>query len=37
MIENLQNEAKDVKLRANIRWNLDDEKCPKTFFKVLES
>ena len=44
MIENLQDElyqienkqAKDAKLRANIRWELEGEKCSKTFFKVLE-
>ena len=44
MIENLKDEtyqlenkqAKDAKLRANIRWELEDEKCSKKFFKVLE-
>ena len=44
MIKNLQDElylvenkqTKGAKLRANIRWELDDEKCSKTFFKVLE-
>ena len=44
MIENLKDEtyqlenkqAKDAKLRANIRWELEDEKCSKNFFKVLE-
>ena len=44
MIENLQDElyqlenkqAKGTKLRANIRWELEGEKCSKTFFKVLE-
>ena len=44
MIENLQDEfyqlqnkqAKGAKLRANIRWELEGEKCSKTFFKVLE-
>ena len=44
MIENLKDEtyqlenkqAKDAKLRANIRWELEDEKCSKIFFKVLE-
>ena len=44
MIKNLQDElylvenkqTKGAKLRANIRWELDGEKCSKTFFKVLE-
>ena len=44
MIENLQDElyqlenkqVKGAKLRANIRWGLEGEKCSKTFFKVLE-
>ena len=44
MIEDLQNElyqlenkqAKGAKLRAKIKWKLEDEKCSKTFFKVLE-
>ena len=44
MIENLQDElyqlenkqAKGTKLRANIRWELEGEKCSKTFFKVLK-
>ena len=44
MIENLQDElyqlenkqVKGAKLRANIRWELESEKCSKTFFKVLE-
>ena len=44
MIENLQDklyqmkkkQAKGAKLRANIRQKLEGEKCPKTFFKVLE-
>ena len=44
MTENLQDElcqlekkqAKDSKLRANVRWELEGEKCSKTFFKVLE-
>ena len=43
MIENLQDElyqlenkpAKGAKLRANIRWELESEKCSKTFFKVI--
>ena len=33
-LENKQ--AKDTKLRPTIRWQLEDEKCSKTFFKVLE-
>ena len=44
MIENLQDElcqlenkqASGVKLRANMRWELEGEKCSKTFLKVLE-
>ena len=44
MIENVQDElyplenkqAKGAKLRANIRWELEDEKCSKTLFKVPE-
>ena len=44
MIENLQDElyqlenkqAKGAKFRANIRWELEGQKCSKTFFKVLE-
>ena len=44
MIENLQDElyqlenkqAKGAKLRANIRFQLDGEKCSKNFSKVLE-
>ena len=44
MTENLQNElyqlensqTKDVKLCANIRLELDGEKCSKTFFKAFE-
>ena len=44
MIENLQDDLyllenkqeKGAKLRANIRWELEGEKCSKTFFKVLE-
>ena len=42
MIENLQDElyqlenkqAKGAKLPANIGWELESEKCSKTFFKV---
>ena len=29
-------QAKGTKIRANIRWGLEGEKCSKTFFKVLE-
>ena len=44
MIENLQDEiyqlgnkqAKGAKIRANIRQELEDKKCSKTFFKILE-
>ena len=44
IIKNLQDElyqlenkqAKGAKLRAAIRWKLEDKKCSKTFFKVLE-
>ena len=44
MIENLQNglyqldktQAKGVKLRANIRQQLESEKGSKTFFRVLK-
>ena len=44
IIKNLQDElyqlenkqAKGTKLRPTIRWKLEDEKCSKTFFKVLE-
>ena len=44
MINNLQDElyileskqAQDIKIRANIRWDLEGEKCSKMFFKVLE-
>ena len=44
MIENLQdglyqlenNEAKGTKLGANIRYEVEGEKCSKTFFEVLE-
>ena len=44
MIENLQDEpsqlenkqAKSVKLRANIRWELEGKKCSKTFFKLKD-
>ena len=44
MIENLQhelyqlqnNQAKDAKLCANVRWELECEKWSKTFFKILE-
>ena len=44
MIENLQDElyelekkqAKGDKLRTYIRWELEDKKYSKTFFKVLE-
>ena len=34
LLENKQ--AKGAKLRANIRQELEGEKCSKTFFKVLE-
>ena len=44
MIKNLQNDlytlegkqAKGDKIRANIKWDLEREKCSKTFFNVLE-
>ena len=45
MTENWQDElfqlkkskqAKGVKLCANIRQKLEDEKCSKTFFKILD-
>ena len=44
MIENLQDglyqlenrEAKGTKLGANIRYEVEGEKCSKTFFEVLE-
>ena len=44
IIKNLQDElhqlenkqVKDAKLRANIKSELEGEKCSKTFFKVLE-
>ena len=41
MIENLQDEPsqlenKKVKLRANIRWELEGKKCSKTFFKLKD-
>ena len=44
MIKSLQDElyfleikqANGAKICANIRWNLEGEKCPKTFFKILE-
>ena len=29
-------QAKGAKIGANIRWDLEGEKCSKTFFKVLE-
>ena len=29
-------QANGARIRANIRWDLDGEKCSKTFFKVLE-
>ena len=43
IIKNLQDElyqlenkqAKGAKLRARIKWELEGEKCSKTFFKVL--
>ena len=34
-MENKQ--SKGTKLRPTIRWKLEDEKCSKTFSKVLES
>ena len=44
MINNLQGElysleskqARGAKIRANIRWYLEGEKCSKSFFKILE-
>ena len=44
MIENLQDEfyqienkqVKSTKLWANIRWDLEGEKCSKAFLKILE-
>ena len=44
MIENLQDElcqlenkqAKGAKLRTKIRWEMEGEKCSKTFFKILK-
>ena len=41
MIENLQDEPsqlenKKVKLRTNIRWELEGKKCSKTFFKLKD-
>ena len=44
MINNLQDElyvletkqAKGAKIRANIRWDLEGEKCSKSFFYILE-
>ena len=44
MIENLQrklrqverNQSKGAKICANIRWELEDEKYPKTFSKVIK-
>ena len=44
MINNLQDElyileskqAEGAKIHANIRWDLEGEKCSKIFFKVLE-
>ena len=44
MIENLQDQpyklknkqAKSAKRRANVRWELESEKCSKTFLQVLE-
>ena len=44
MINNLQDElyaletkqAKGAKIRANIRWDLEGEKCSKSFYNVLE-
>ena len=35
-IKGLQTSAEYDKCRANIRWELEVEKCSKTFFKVLE-
>ena len=44
LINNLQDElysleskqARGAKIRANIRWYLEGEKCSKSFFKILE-
>ena len=44
MINNLQDEhytletkqATGAKVHANIRWDLEGEKCSKSFFRVLE-
>ena len=44
LINNLQDElysleskqARGARIRANIRWDLEGEKCSKSFFKILE-
>ena len=30
-------QSKYAKILANIRWKLDDGKCPQTFFKMIET
>ena len=45
MIENSQEklrqveskQSKGAKIRANIRWKLEGEKCSKTFFKIIKT